>query len=350
MEPITTGLLTGAAKGVANLLSGLFGQEEARRQERMQHAAIDEAVAALEAQGVPPAEALNVVYERYAQAGTLTPEMEQTFSLKSSELENVNADQAMRQKRMDALRAISERGQVGMTAEERAARESLLQDAANVAASNIASIRANQASQGQQGSSGANLALQASMAQNAGNQAAKDARNLSVDMEKRALDAMLQSGDLARQIEQDTLNLDTRKAQAMDAIREFNTRNAQSVAGKNVQSRNTAQATNLQNAQDTMDKNTGLSNREKDIASANKAAEYAKKRQMQNDINALKMKKAGYSVDADRASSAGTRTIVGGAMDAIGTGIAAATKKATDDENALTKTGGGGKIRSFYQP
>jgi len=337
VDPLTSGLVAGGVKGLGSLIGGLFSGSAEREARDIQTQAIDQAIKDLQAQGVPPAEALNVVYEKFASAGTLTPEMEQTFQAKKSEMEGVQFDKGLREKRMAALDALSERGTVGMTAEERAEREALLQDAAAVGASGLRNVEAQEAARGNQGgSSGASLALRAAAAQNAGNQAATQARNLSSDMSKRALESILQSGNLAGQLEADTLGLDTKKAEAMDIINKYNIQNQQNVAGRNVGTRNSAQASNLANAQDVLNQNTTLTNREKDIASQNKAAEFKAKSGLLDKVNELNQKKAGIKAGASRGENAAAAGMAGGALDALGTGYGAYTAADTAASDPVT--------------
>lgn len=251
----------GFVGGALGFIGGLFG---GKRNPSPAEIAADKYLEELQALGVPPAEALAATYQRLQSQGQLTPEMEQTFFQADSEMKAIQEDPALREGQTRALEALRrESEQQGMTLEDR-----LAINQANMAAdtktrgANEAIIQ-NMQARGQ-GGAGAELALRAMNEQAAQQSNAMRSAQIASDARKRALDAVLNAGNLSGNIRGQDFNQAERTAAAQDAINRFNVANRQNVEGSNVGARNRAQELNLTEAQRIADANTGLTNKEAD--------------------------------------------------------------------------------------
>jgi hypothetical protein len=126
----------------------------------------------------------------------------------------------------------------------RGAREAILQDAA---ARGI-------------GGSGLELAAMLGSQQQAASDASRAGLQTAAEAERRALEAIIQQGQLGGQVSQEDFEKQARIAEAKDLISKFNTANKQNVELTNVGARNAAQERNLSEAQRLADYNAQQEN------------------------------------------------------------------------------------------
>lgn len=248
MDPITIGLLGAGALGmIGNQQSG-----------QAQANAIDRANQILQSVPLP---VLKEYYpELYKQVAELNPEAETAVNLGPSAMEGVSTDPSLRAAQMRALTKLQEIGdQGGMTATDRA-RLAQIQSEQNAALKGqTCAIMQNLAARGMSGGMSEMVARQLA-AQEAANRAGQQGLDVKAQAEQRALQALMQSGQLGGQIEQNQFNQQSQVAQAKDLINKFNAQNLQNVGSANVQARNQAKAINAQNRQNIANQNVGLSN------------------------------------------------------------------------------------------
>jgi hypothetical protein len=161
---------------------------------------------------------------------------------------------------MNALLKLQQVGdEGGMTATDRA-RLSQIQDDTNTnLRGQQGAITQNLAARGMGGGMSEMVARQLA-AQGAANRQGQQGLDVKAQAEQRALQAIMQSGQLGGQMGQQDFQNQAQIAQARDMINKFNTQNTQQVMSANIQGRNQAQATNAQNAQNIANQNVGLSN------------------------------------------------------------------------------------------
>lgn len=253
----TGGLIIG---GIGALASAGVGAATSAADRKAQQAAIQNAINQFTSIGVPPAEAMQIVLQKYKSAGQLTPEMEQTFLQGKTNLSSVAPNQQDRVAQMNALNQLQ---QLGTNGGELLSDKAALNNTIN--ASNTANrgrqqaILQNAQARGV-GGSGASLAAQLDAAQNEANQQNSNALNIDAQAQQRALQAISQGGALGSQMEKQDYAEKANAAQAQDAIDRFNMANRQNVSNQNTQATNAANAFNLENNQRISDLNTGVDN------------------------------------------------------------------------------------------
>lgn len=220
--------------------------------------------AALEAvQGVPLPILKEYYPELYKQVVSLNPELETAVNLGPSEMAGVATDPSLRAAQMKALSKLQEVGDAGG------------RDAQFMADQNRLETDINTATQGQQGAimqdlatrgmagGGSELVARNMAAQQGANRKAQMAMDANAQAQQRALQAIMQGGQLGGQMQQQDFSQQSAKAQAADAINKFNTQNQQQVISNNVNAGNNAQQWNATSAQNTANQNVGLGNEAK---------------------------------------------------------------------------------------
>lgn len=198
--------------------------------------------------------------QQYVNAGLMTPAQAKAAIQEQSAMNGINADPATTEAEMTALGQMQDvAGDAGMTPEMRAQ----LLAATNTANTNTAGARGSILdSAAQRGmptnlmSTAAQLAASGQDAQTAnmaGTQAAGQA-------EQNALMAMANSGQLAGNINQQQFSQGAQKAQAQNAINQWNAQNQTQNNQFNAQNQQAANMYNTQNAQNISGANTGLAN------------------------------------------------------------------------------------------
>jgi hypothetical protein len=197
-----------------------------------------------------PPEIGNITFQQYAEpidyelAGTLTPEQ-----LQETELRNILRNEQARQAQLDVLGEYQDLSQTGLTAVDRAALTDIQNQIATQERGQREAILQNMA---QRGLAGSGTELAANLL--AGQSAALRASQMGMDQASQAQQARLQAlGNVARMgqgLEETDFQRAAREAEASDVINQFNTRN-----------KIVAEAENLANKQDIMNRITTNKNR-----------------------------------------------------------------------------------------
>lgn len=213
-----------------------------------------------EARGIPLPILKEYYPELYKQVVTLNPEMETAVKLGPSEMQGIAMDPALRQAQMSALSKLQGIGEAGGRDAQ------FLSDAARVendVNTNLqgqqGAIQQNMAARGMSGG-GSELVARNMAAQQAANRHGQSALDLNAQAQQRALQSIMQAGQLGGQIQGQDFNQAAQKAQAADAINRFNAQNQQGVMSANVGAKNQAQQYNATNAQNVSNQNVGLGN------------------------------------------------------------------------------------------
>ncbi len=208
--------------------------------------------------GSPGVQDLSYQIEQLVQQGVITPEDAKAALAGRSEMDNVSTDprlEAAQMGALDSLQDIANSG--GMTTADKANLNQISIDEATKAKGQRDAIIQNAASRGL-GGSGLDLMAQLQNEQSAASN--KSARDLSVagTAQQRALDALMQEGTLATNVQNNQFNQQAQKANANDAISKFNAQNQQATNLANTTAHNVAQATNLGSKQDIANANANL--------------------------------------------------------------------------------------------
>lgn len=250
------GAMIGGSAG--GLLGSLFGggvSDEAIE-------ALKRAQSAIQAIPVPTAADMRLILEPLVQQGVLSPEAYSTILQQPSAFTSINIDQAPRNAEMAALSQMQDIAKEGG------------RDAQFRAAMNNAYNATNQQMQGQtgailqnaaeRGALNSNMATAAQLASAYSGNAnmANASVNAAAEAEKRALDAISQSAAIGGQVSAQDWAQASQRAQAMDAINRYNAQNSQSQNNMNTQTRNLAQAQNLDLAQQVAQYNNQVKNQQ----------------------------------------------------------------------------------------
>lgn len=241
--------MAGLFSGITNLIDGGAGE-----------ASVGVTKDALEAAKSIPLPVLKEFYpDLYEQVVTLNPELETAITLGPSAMEGVSTDPALKQAQMTALMKMQELGEGGMSFEDKARLNQIQTDVNTNLQGQQGAIMQNLATRGMSGG-GSELVARQMATQQAANRQAQMGLDVKAQAERRALEAMMNAGQMAGQMQSQDFNQQSQTAQAKDAINKFNSANQQQVMNNNVNAKNTAQQWNAQNAQSTANQNTELNN------------------------------------------------------------------------------------------
>ena len=197
--------------------------------------------------------------ELYKVVAEMNPEIETAVTLGPSQMQGIATDPSLRQAQLNALARLEQVGLGGQSAEDLARAAQVEQDVNTNLQGQMGAIGQNLAARGLSGS-GLDLVQRNMAAQGAANRQATMALENKAQAERRALEAIMQSGQVGGQMQAQDFAQQQAKAQAADAIARFNAQNYQNVMGQNVDRRNQAQMYNVGTQQDVAGMNTGARN------------------------------------------------------------------------------------------
>lgn len=276
-----------------------------------------------EAQSIPLPILKEYYPELYKQVASLNPELETAITLGPSEMDGIATDPSLRQAQLNALSKLQEVGDAGGRDAQFIADASRLENDVNTnLQGQQGAISQNMAARGISGG-GSELVAKNMAAQNASNKQAQLAMDLNAQAQQRALQAIMQGGQLGGQIQNQDFNQASQKAQAADAINRFNTQNQQQVISNNVGAKNQAQEYNVKNAQNISNQNIGIKNQ---------AQEYnndLSQRQYDNELKKKGLINTAYQGSANSSANASKNQdqFVGGLIDTAGKYYAQKDKK-----------------------
>ena len=226
----------------AGALGGAYmGNQAARSAERRQTARQNQLAAELEAIGLPE---LNE-YELAKFQDLFTAQQ-----MGPSAFENIQLDPEGLDAQRAALAKLSEIGEGGLLLGDKVALQEIQDSVARQDAARQSAIQQNMAERGM-GGGGAEMAQRLLSQQAGADRAAANSRNVAAMAQQRALDAIIQRGQLGGQMRQQQYGMEADKAQAIDAISRFN-------AGQRQEEQRMRQG--------TADKNVGVENMQRGMA------------------------------------------------------------------------------------
>lgn len=262
--------------------------------------------------------------EELVQQGSLSPEQARAILLERSSMEDVTQDAATRQAQMEALGQLQDiTSSGGLTSTDRSKLNQIFseQDTKNRGAREaiLQSMEARGA-----GGSGASLLAQLQAQQDAATTANARGLDVAAQAEQRALDALVQQGNLATTVGNQQFQQDAQKAGAKDAIAQFNAQNQQQVGLVNTAANNDAAAKNLAAKQSISDSNT---------ATRNQQQQYNKNLIQQNFENELKKRGGQTQVAQANAQAQGqnSQNQANAFNQTVGTGLSAAAMFMSDE-------------------
>lgn len=200
-----------------------------------------------------------IYLEDMVQQGVYTPAEAEAILAQDSAMGGVEADQGLRDAQMGALQQLQEYGTEGMTATDKA---QLSRIQSNQAANERGSREAILQDQSQRGmgGSGNELAAQLMNQQSSAGNRNLEELEIAAQSQQNRMAGMQSAGQMAGQMSAQDFNQQVMKAQAADAVNQFNTNARQSASNINMENRNNAQLTNLGERQRVSDANTAQRN------------------------------------------------------------------------------------------
>jgi hypothetical protein len=207
----------------------------------------------------PSVDDLKVNLDQLVQQGTISPEQAQTILQDPSKLNDIQTDPALKDAQMSALSSLQDIGKGGLTDTDLASLNKIKTNEDTASRGKREAILQNAQARGL-GGSGLELMAQLQNQQDSvTNQSQRD-MDVAALAKQRSLDALIQGGSLAGNIQNQSFNQQAQVANANDAISKFNAANKQNQINTNVAANNAAQASNLANKQDIANQNVGIKN------------------------------------------------------------------------------------------
>lgn len=272
----------------------------------------------------PNSDDLSYQIQQLVDQGVITPEDAQAALAGPSAMNNVTTDPklaAAQKAALSSLQEISDNG--GMTTADKSNLNQIAVDEATKDKGQRDAIIQGAASRGV-GGSGLDLAAQLQNEQATASD--KSNRDLAVagTAQQRALDALMNEGNLASTVQSNEFNQGAQKASANDAISKFNAQNLNQMTLANKQATDNAASLNLQNKQNIANTNASL-----------QTAQNKQKADVAQQIYNNKLAKAGgsQSVSNQNASAAGANSnaAANASNQTIGTGITAGALLLSDE-------------------
>jgi hypothetical protein len=210
---------------------------------------------------LPSIEEMKVKLEQLVLQGQITPEQAQAALVERSRLEDISLDPRLREAQLASLAKLNEISEGGLTLRDKANLERIKAEQAAFERGQREAILQNAQARGVAGS-GLELAQSMLTQQQGANRAAQQGLDVAALAQERALQAILQGGQLGGQIRGQDFEQQARVAQARDAIAQFNAQNQQQVNLANMQARQQAQMQNLAERQRIADANVMLRNQQ----------------------------------------------------------------------------------------
>jgi hypothetical protein len=321
--------------GLGSLVSGIFGVGG----DGGAGGSLQEAKGLFDKIGLPDIEKQKLKLEEMVLQGLITPEQAQTFLQGDTGLKEISVDPRLKDSQMASLTAlqdIANNGGLTMTDKsrladidsqvsqaERGSREAILQNAR------------------QRGVSGSGMELGAQLInqQGAAGRRHQGGLDVAAQAEQRALEALMQSGQLGGQIRGQEFGEQAQVQAAQDAINRFNQQNRQAVQEANIGRRMQAQQTNLGERQRVADSNVNTRN---DQQKFNKGLF---QQNFQNEMTKANAQASALNnIAQSQQNSAGRKDQFTGAL--IGAG---ATMFASDERVKTNIESGDGDLESFLQ-
>ena len=314
-----TALLMGGA-ALANVGGAVIGNMASASDREAAAAAQKKALAEIEKLGAGPDLAKEIYLREFKSAGVLTPELEKAVDQGVSKVAQIKEDPRFKKAQMEALAGIQQRGRTGFTAEERAQlsqERAVAERSAEAKRQQIVSgLRARGALD-----SGAGIAAQLQSADELAAQQQAAAERVSASASQRALQAMMQGGELAGRVRGQEFDIERTKAGSEDEFQRFNIANRMAQEQRRAERETGARQYNLGQQQAIMNMNIQQQN-----------AELMRQRQAQqemynNQVRIAQLRSGAYGQQAAQAQQQAAQTqqgwaqmgsAVGGALGSFG--------------------------------
>lgn len=296
MEPITMFALMGAAQLTGAVIGNIASSGKRKAAEEAQ----EKAFAEIEAIGAGPDLAREILLDKFKVVGVLTPELERAVEQGVSKVAQIKEDPRFKEAQLKALSALQQRGELGFTPEERFEMMQQQRAAEQEAGAQRAGIIEGLRARGLM-DSGAGLRAQLRSADELAERQSMLSQQRSAQASQRALQSMVQAGELGGRVRGQEFDIAHTLAAAEDEMGRFNISNKMQQEARRAAMENQARQYNLSMQQDIANKNVQQINAEK------QRQREAEQRMYQNKLVLAQLKAETYGAQAQRAQQqAGT--------------------------------------------
>jgi len=213
---------------------------------------------------IPDVESQKIVLDKFIQQGIIDPILEKAIEQDPSEFSKIVSSSENLAAQRRALAEIEKLGlEGGLRLQDKATIQDAMLEGQVKDRANRMAISDEMARRGL-GGSGFEVASKLQGQQATADRDAQNRLSVAAKAQDRALQALMQSGELSTQYRNQDFQQQAAKAAAQDSINRFNTANSQDVMSKNTALQNRAMEANLAQKQKTADQNTALSNYEQE--------------------------------------------------------------------------------------
>lgn len=329
------GLLVGGIGSILGpLIGGAIGQAtsagDKQKQLELQKQALDKILNT----ATPDIQSQLLDLPQFQSQGQLTPELQQAISQDKSQLSNISTDPRLAQAQMTALAKLQQLGVGGLQPQDLAALNKVQSDTSQAERAREASTIQEMQQRGA-GGSGAELAARLGSSQAAANRQQQAGLDVSGQASERALQSILNAGNLGGQMQQTQFNQEAQQATAQDAINRWNAANAQSVGNTNVSAKNQAQIANLSSKQAIANANAELAAKQQIANKGLQQQQFAnelQKAQAASGATAPVANSYGQQAAAQQSMWGGIGQAAGKASSALGSSMIKGNKKPVVEE------------------
>lgn len=243
--------------------AGMMGANKAAKSAKEAQKIRDKAAEQIYGINVPDLEGLQYTADKNTYAGDVNPQLLSNLGDIQSEYGNISADprfQTAQYQSLGALDDIVNSG--GMTAADKLTAQNAMNDATMQSSREQGAITRDLAERGM-GGSGQELAMRMASQQGSANTQAQAAQQQAATAQQRALDAILQRGQMGSTMQGAAYDQANKAASAKDMINQFNQNNAYDVNKQNAATSNNMQLRNLDARQALSNGNTAIGNTNK---------------------------------------------------------------------------------------
>lgn len=225
--------------GGASLVGGYLASKQSAAAAQAQTDAMNKAIDALNAVGIPSVEAQQLVLENPELVYQYSPELQQAVQVDGSDMSKIKTDPRLQSAQMSALEGLQQRAQGGMTPEDLANLANIQRGQGQQFASQNASIMQDMAQRGA-GGSGAELAAKLAASQGSYQQGAQQSDALAAQNYQAKMQALQQAGQMGQSMQGQQFQQQAQQANASDLMKQFNAQYQAQTQAANVGAQNQA--------------------------------------------------------------------------------------------------------------
>ena len=250
-----------AAGAGASILGGVVGNIMSSGDRAEQRKRMKMALEELKKVGMPPDLSAPLILKELQRQGAYTPELEKDLSDSFAELKLVTEDQTLKDAQRQALSMMQNQGQVGLSAQDRAAISQVRNQLERDSQAKSQQIMQQFLARGQ-GGAGAELSALLQSGQSNAEQASQASMSLMNQAQQRALEAVRQSADIASGMRSQDYNVNSTNTAQQNERNRFLAENSITRQRANIGTTNEQLRLNLAEQQRISDYNKQLANTE----------------------------------------------------------------------------------------